>query len=140
MSHPDLVKAFSRYVLNEESQEVPTGFVLSEYVGPGCPDLTEKSVWYTYIDERHRISARCPLAKAFEDADIDTIIDLHKDPEELINIRKKAIHHGEVRRKIRRIAERHLQLSEKHAPETFLGISCAAIASIQNSNDEKGAT
>lgn len=70
------------FIENSKARE----YILCEYAGPGCPDISCKPIWYTYIDEQWRVSLECKLD---EDIDVDKVKAVYnrkKDPKETKNL------------------------------------------------------
>ena len=95
-------------------------YVLCEYGGPGCPDIGVKPIWYTYINDRWRISAECPLTQACTMDCVKEIYDIKKDPSERLNLLKFKKNNTEVRKCFEAICDRHNALKERFAGEKFL--------------------
>ena len=105
-------------VLDGENIEINShGYVLSEYAGPGCPVITEKPVWYTYIDKRYRLSVQAMLGEKINRSHVTDIYDLKKDKNERFNLRKKK--EIDVDYILDIINKRHSYLSGKFNSENF---------------------
>ena len=97
-------------------------YVLCEYGGPGCPDIGIKPIWYTYIDDRWRISAECPLTQTFTMDCVKDIYDIRKDPSERKNLLKFQQNNSEVKKCCDIIRSRHEELQGKFSGEKFLNM------------------
>lgn len=97
-------------------------YVLCEYGGPGCPDIGIKPIWYTYIDDRWRISAECPLTQTFTMDCVKDIYDIRKDPSERKNLLKFKQNNSEVKKCCDIIRSRHEELQGKFSGEKFLNM------------------
>lgn len=88
-------------------------YVLSEYGGPGCPDIANKPIWYTYIDEKYRISLEAKLNENISYNSIKFIYDTKNDKKELYNIRSKMKNSNDVEKILQIVQNRHLILRKK---------------------------
>lgn len=95
-------------------------YVLCEYGGPGCPDIGVKPIWYTYIDDRWRISAECALTQDFTADCVKEIFDIQKDPSERKNLIKFLRSSKQTAPCCEIIRARHSALRERFAGEKFL--------------------
>lgn len=95
-------------------------YIISEYGGPGCPNLQAQPIWYTYIDSNYRISARCMLGESFSSAEITDVFFRNEDPDEKYNKRKSHKSSKTVSERIARIAARHDELSSALHSDDFL--------------------
>lgn len=75
-----------RSMLNETT---PRNFIISEYMGPGCPDILQKRIWFSARDEKYIIAYKVGVYEAFEDGDLAEVYDLSKDPNGYYNINDK---------------------------------------------------
>jgi arylsulfatase A-like enzyme len=85
----DVVGIESKEVFSGESIiDLPSGrdFVITEYMGPGCPDMMERDAWMSVIDRNYLVAIRAKLNSKIGLEDIDEIYDLIIDPEQLVNI------------------------------------------------------
>lgn len=114
-----LVDALVAGILDDSSREIGGEYIISEYGGPGCPDMSEKEVWYTYIDERYRISAECKLDEKLGMRHVKTVIDLKSDPEETHNIVRRAANVKGVRAGVAALSLRHERLHRKASAVPF---------------------
>jgi len=64
-------------------------FVISEYMGPGCPDLTQRPIWFSARDEKYIVAYKVGIYQDFEDGDLAEVYDLNKDPNGYYNINDK---------------------------------------------------
>lgn len=108
--------------VSPQTRDTPCGdsYVISEYGGPGCPNLQTQPIWYTYIDSDFRISARCMLGESFSSAEITDVFFRSEDPDEKYNKRKSHKGSKVVSERIARIAARHHELSSALSSDDFL--------------------
>ena len=68
--------------------ECPKGndYVITEYMGPGCPDMLEREVWMSINNNNFIVAVRCPINKKMDYGKIVEVYDLGKDPNQLYNI------------------------------------------------------
>lgn len=94
-------------------------YILTEYAGPGCPDISNKPIWYTYIDETYRVSFECDLD---HDINLDKIVSIHnlkKDPSQRKDLFKKKKNISELKNIIEIVNKRHTQLKKKYQGDLF---------------------
>ena len=64
-------------------------YVTTEYMGPGCPDMTARRMWLSVRDENYIVGYKVGIYEDFEDGDLAEVYDLKKDPDGLYNINYK---------------------------------------------------
>ena len=79
------VKGYS--MLN--SQNRSKNYVMTEYMGPGCPDLLSRRIWFSIRDNRYLVAYKVGIYERFEDGDLCEVYDLEKDPLAYYNINNK---------------------------------------------------
>lgn len=95
-------------------------YILCEYGGPGCPDISEKEIWYTYIDKKQRVSVQAKLDDDITSEKVVAIFNVEKDPKQLkdlYHIKRKS---PEVEKVLSIIHNRHLELRGKYQKEKFV--------------------
>lgn len=102
-------------------------YILSEYGGPGCPDIGVKPIWYTLITEQYRISVECPLDTDISPENIISIYLLKSDPVQKFNKLKKMRDSKEIAIFLNIIQNRHLELRRKYGNGKFYGEVLKAI-------------
>lgn len=60
-------------------------FVLSEYMGPGCPDLLHKRIWFRIKDSRYIVAYKVGIYENFSDGELACVYDLKNDPKGYYN-------------------------------------------------------
>lgn len=63
-------------------------FVMTEYMGPGCPDLLSRPIWFSIRDSHFIIGYKVGIYQSFEDGELCEVYDLQKDPNGYYNIAK----------------------------------------------------
>lgn len=71
-------------MINPERPNLP--YVITEYMGPGCPDMTTKRMWLSIRDESFLVGYKVGVYEDFEDGELSEVYDLKKDPMALYNI------------------------------------------------------
>ena len=61
-------------------------YVLHEYMGPGCPDIMQRPIWFSIRDDRFVIAYKVSIVESFENGRICEVYDLKKDPKCYYNI------------------------------------------------------
>ena len=64
-------------------------FVITEYMGPGCPDMMTKRMWLSIRDGNFLIGYKVGIFEAFEDGELSEVYDLKADPNSFYNINYK---------------------------------------------------
>ena len=64
-------------------------YVITEYMGPGCPDMTSRRMWLSVRDVNYIIAYTVGIYEDFENGELAEIYDLRKDPDGLYNINYK---------------------------------------------------
>ena len=87
---------------------------LIEYLGPGCPDILNKDIFYSAFDEDYKVGVKIKLNDNDIFENIVDIYDLKNDPNELYNkkYRKKKLK-SKIYKYVLEINKRHKYLQEK---------------------------
>lgn len=64
-------------------------YVITEYMGPGCPDMTSRRMWLSVRDVNYIIAYKVGIYEDFENGELAEVYDLRKDPDGLYNINYK---------------------------------------------------
>lgn len=64
-------------------------YVLTEFTGPGCPEVRGRRLWFSCRDERYMVAYRVAVYENFEDGELVEVHDLTKDKECYYNINDK---------------------------------------------------
>lgn len=64
----------------------PREYVIGEYMGPGCPDMLKRQIWFSARDEKYLIAYKVGVFQDFEEGELAEVYDLSKDPEAFYNI------------------------------------------------------
>ena len=59
---------------------------MTEYMGPGCPDLLSRPIWFSIRDANYSIGYKVGIYQKFEDGDLCEVYNLRKDPNGFYNI------------------------------------------------------
>ena len=93
--------------------DLPEGrdFVITEYMGPGCPDMLTKDVWLSIRDKKYMIAYKTKINESFSRNDIFEAYCLEEDQYELRNIAKIIdVNNKEVAFLINKIEERFIEI------------------------------
>lgn len=74
-------------MIDKHFEEKP--YVLTEYMGPGCPDILHRRIWMSIRDRKYIIAYKVGIYENFEDGEISECYNLQKDPEAYYNICSK---------------------------------------------------
>lgn len=64
-------------------------YVMTEYMGPGCPDMTQRRMWMSIRDSKYIVAYKVGIYEKFEDGELAECYDLSKDPFGYYNINEK---------------------------------------------------
>lgn len=81
-------------------------YVMTEYMGPGCPDMTSRRMWLSIRDEKYVIAYKVGIYEEFEDGELAECYNLSKDPNAYYNINFK-IDKNEIAYLMRPLKERY---------------------------------
>lgn len=79
---PDVFKGHS---LLDEKRPIKN-YIMTEYMGPGCPDLLSKRLWLSVRDAHYIIAYKVGIYEDFKDGELAEVYDLSKDPNAYYNI------------------------------------------------------
>lgn len=65
-------------------EEIP--YVMTEYMGPGCPDIYSRPIWLSIRDKKYIVAYKVGIYEEFEDGKIAECYDLETDPDGYFNI------------------------------------------------------
>lgn len=85
--------------------------IVTEYMGPGCPDIIQRPVWFSARDEHYVIAYKVKLNGLFTEGDLCEVYDKERDPKEYYNIVDK-IDRSKVQYLLDEIAIRFEELKE----------------------------
>lgn len=76
---------FKGHSLLDENRPIKN-YVMTEYMGPGCPDLLSKRLWLSVRDVHYIVAYKVGVYENFEDGELAEVYDLSKDPYAYYNI------------------------------------------------------
>lgn len=99
------------------SQSVVRSFVITEYMGPGCPDILNRRIWFSARDKNYIIAYKVAISEDFEEGQLAEVYDLKIDPNGYYNI-SDTIDRGCIQYLLSGIQERYLEI--KTETEEFI--------------------
>ena len=99
--------------------DISRKYILSEYGGPGCPDILSKPIWYTYMDKKYRVSVELLLKEDINIHKLKEVYDIEKDKAEKKNLLKKAKDITEINQIMNIIDRRNKFLREQFGGGQF---------------------
>ena len=108
--HPDDVIGHS--MLDETIPK--KDYVITEYMGPGCPDLLSRPIWFSIRDKRYAIGYKVGIYQEFEDGELCEVYDMEKDPCGFYNV-VKSIRHDDLHYLLRHIKDRFEEVKDDTA-------------------------
>ena len=76
---------FKGHSMLDRSVEEPS-YVTTEYMGPGCPDMTSRRMWMSIRDDKYVVAYKVGIYENFDDGELAECYDLSKDPYANYNI------------------------------------------------------
>ena len=67
----------------------PRPYVIGEYMGPGCPDMLKRQIWFSARDDKYIIAYKVGVFEPFEEGELAEVYDLTSDPHGYYNINDK---------------------------------------------------
>ena len=64
-------------------------YVITEYMGPGCPDMTARRMWLSIRDKHYVVAYKVGIYEPFEEGELAEVYDLQDDPNAYYNINYK---------------------------------------------------
>ncbi len=64
----------------------PRKYVIGEYMGPGCPDMLQRRIWFSARDEKYIVAYKVGIYEPFETGELAEVYDLTADPKGYYNI------------------------------------------------------
>lgn len=99
----------SSIIKNPDGRE----YVITEYMGPGVPDMIEREVWISIRNEKYVIAYKNPINKELDINNPFCIYDLAVDPYELKNVANSLTGNEEIAEMKRVVNERYEEIRDK---------------------------
>lgn len=64
-------------------------YVITEYMGPGCPDMLNRPMWLSIRDDKYIVAYKVGFYQSFEEGCIVEVYNIEKDPHGYVNIKSK---------------------------------------------------
>lgn len=61
-------------------------YVMTEYMGPGCPDILSRPIWFSIRDSKYIVAYKVGIYQKFDDGNLCEVYDLQNDPHGFYNI------------------------------------------------------
>lgn len=74
-------------MLDKTVEEKP--YVMTEYMGPGCPDLLSRPIWFSIRDKNYTVGYKVGIYQDFEEGELAEVYYLKEDPHGFYNISKQ---------------------------------------------------
>ena len=118
----ELCKEFKGKSMLRETE--PRKFVIGEYMGPGCPDMLKRQIWFSARDEKFIIAYKIGIFEPFENGELAEAYDLSSDPNAYYNINDK-IDKEKIRYMLDALKKRHSEVRQD--TESFINrLRCEA--------------
>lgn len=86
-------------------------YVITEYMGPGCPDMINRDVWMSVQNNKYIVAIRAKINCTIDKTDIVEIYDVESDPYQLVNLVKRDYDKSEVLSLLRILGDRLDEIS-----------------------------
>lgn len=92
-----------------DPESITRKYVLTEYMGPGCPDMLSRRIWFSVRGKEYLVAYKVGVFENFDDGELCQVNDLIKDPLGTIDIKdlisREAIsdYLGEIRKRFEQI-------------------------------------
>ena len=70
-------------------EQKPRPYIVTEYMGPGCPDISSRRIWFSGRDGHYIVAYKVGIYEDFEAGELAEVYDLDKDPQGYYNINDK---------------------------------------------------
>jgi len=77
-------KFFKGHSMLKEKE--PRPYIVTEYMGPGCPDIATRRIWFSARDSRFIVAYKVGIFEDFRDGELAEVYDLGKDPNAYYNV------------------------------------------------------
>lgn len=67
----------------------PRPYIVTEYMGPGCPDISSRRIWFSARDSHFIVAYKVGIYEEFDAGELAEAYDLEKDPKGYYNINDK---------------------------------------------------
>lgn len=101
----------------EQLKERP--YVLVEYPGPGCPDISIKEVYYAIFDGKYKVAIKAKLSDRVDASKVVLVTDVQNDPQEKKNLIRKIKNLKQVQELINTVNARHTEIANKFGGQKF---------------------
>jgi hypothetical protein len=71
----------------------PKPYVITEYMGPGCPDMLSRPIWFSARDKKYIVAYKVGIYQNFDEGDLCEVYDLDNDPHAFYDIHDKIDKH-----------------------------------------------
>jgi hypothetical protein len=86
-------------------------YVIGEYMGPGCPDMLKRKIWFSVRDENYIVAYKVGVFESFEEGELAEVYDLVKDPNGYYDIKDK-IDVSKINYLLIPLSERHAEIKK----------------------------
>lgn len=84
-------------------------YVITEYMGPGCPDMLKRQIWFSARDENYIVAYKVGIYESFDSGELSEVYDLRKDPKGYYNINDR-IDQSKIEYLLLPLRERHKEV------------------------------
>lgn len=95
----------------------PRPYIVTEYMGPGCPDISSRRIWFSARDSHFIVAYKVGIYEEFAAGELAEVYDLAKDPNGYYNI-NDSVDRSRIQYLLDAIKERYEEI--KRDTEVFL--------------------
>lgn len=70
-------------------EKEPRPYIITEYMGPGCPDIYSRPIWFSARDPRFVVAYKVGIYEEFQKGELAEVYALDKDPNAYYDIKDK---------------------------------------------------
>ncbi len=118
-SSMDIMPLLLAMVQEETESLEERSHVLIEYPGPGCPDISQKEIYYAIFDGKYKVAVKAKLSDKVDSSKVVLVTDIVNDPSERKNLIRKIEKIKRVQELIHMIDLRHSEIAEKFDGDRF---------------------
>ncbi len=89
----------------------PRPYIVTEYMGPGCPDISSRRIWFSCRDSNFIVAYKVGIYEAFKEGELSEVYDLANDPHGYYNV-KNTIEISRIKYLLNAIEERYNEIKD----------------------------
>lgn len=118
-SSMDIMTLLLRKLENNKTELSSREYILIEYPGPGCPDISCKELYYAIYDGKYKIAFKARLDENITAKKAVLATDIEEDPNEKKNLLRKIEKTDRMKKLVDIVNKRHLEIRGKFGGSKF---------------------